>query len=223
MSLVYITHHNENINNIDYIPRSLEASSGKIYTSKFSKFVRDSKPHVIHKEDGELLLTSSNICKHQTMGCGETPLRPPCDFLRKNSGVKWRRLKEHVCPPSKGVPAVPRREPPRSCHQECVNFIKQNIEKATTIKTKRPPPRYIDTPVGESHNLVHSGLIPQYICGKNFGKVPCYINLHKKMLKKYKDECKVIEEQKMKMCDLYANSGSQPLSQMERQQILAVS
>lgn len=174
--------------------------------------------HVMDLGDNKKLVTSSAKNSCQTMGYAVTPLEPPCKFLRKRQGIKWKRLNEHKCPPKKYVPPVPRfphtcsnpvkevikrpdgyrgyqKDPPtrtvcrRKPRVNNKNFVKLNIEKAKKAITKRPPPYYVDTPKGERHNVVNSGIVPQYVCSKNFGQVPCYLKAHRKMREKAEDIC----------------------------------
>lgn len=216
---IFISHHVENISDFEKQIKDTK-SNKKIYQSKFRPMVVREREmrHVMDLGNNKKLLTSSAKSYCQTMGQASTHLDPPCNFLRKRQGIKWKRLNEHKCPPKRNVPPVPRfphtcsnpvkevikrpdgyrghqkelptrticRHKPRIQHK---NFIKLNIEKAKKTPTKRPQPFYVDTPKGERHRVLNSGIIPQYICAKNFGKVPCYIVARKNLVEKAEDIC----------------------------------
>uniref|UniRef100_A0A1B0G8G1 Enkurin domain-containing protein n=1 Tax=Glossina morsitans morsitans TaxID=37546 RepID=A0A1B0G8G1_GLOMM len=251
MSLVYITYHDENIFDVD--KQDLQAHHSALkYISKHRKMVKKEKAakHIIDLGDNRKLLTSSVKNYHQTMGYAETPLRAPCNFMRKNQGVKWSRLNEHRCPPKRFIPPVPRLQNAKVAHDEkskdepekekkaestsCpqaqtksfkhrANFVALNIDKIKNSKSKRPPPRYVDTPTGDRHNLLNAGLIPQYTCSKNFGKVPCYIHARKKMLEKYNAQCADAKILAKDAClrGMTDVPGLKKLGSDERQDILA--
>ncbi|XP_073843513.1 enkurin [Musca autumnalis] len=258
MSLVYITYHDENIFDVDN-EQDLYATQQRQrlkYKSKFKDMVKEetNARHVIELPDRRKLLTSSAKNSHQTMGYAITPIELPNNFLKKNNGVKWQRLREHQCPPKREIPPVPhfehatrplhsqsaaaviknssKKEPkeellcPRTRyfhdHKHRANFVALNVELIKKAEPKRPPPRYIDTPKGDRHNLLNSGLMPQYICSKNFGKVPCYIDHHKKMLKHLNERCAQTKIQAEDACLRYMDRmpSVKKLSTEERNEIL---
>lgn len=218
-SKVFITYHTENVSDFDKTTNDF-TSNKRVYRSKFRSMVKHERQmrHVMDLGNNKKLVTSSAKSYCQTMGHAATPLDPPCKFLRKRQGIKWKRLNEHKCPPKRNIPPVPRfphtcsnpvkevikhpdgyrgnqkelptktvcRPKPRITNK---NFIKLNIEKAKKTPTKRPPPYYVDTPKGERHNVINSGIVPQYICSKNFGKVPCYISARRNLMEKAEDIC----------------------------------
>ncbi|XP_063590921.1 enkurin-like [Penaeus indicus] len=47
-----------------------------------------------------------------------------------------------------------------------VNWVTSNVKEAKEIPVQHPSPRYIDGPTGDAHNLVTSGLYPNYIFKK---------------------------------------------------------
>ncbi|CAD7006090.1 unnamed protein product [Ceratitis capitata] len=111
MSLVYITRHYENIKNIE--------STSDYYQFLKSSFTarpqrtakkKENVNAIVKLPDGKRLLTDSQRGEHKTMGYSETPLNEPCEFLRKNGGVKWQRKRDHTCPKLCGVAPVPRVE-----------------------------------------------------------------------------------------------------------------
>uniref|UniRef100_A0A1I8MZM6 Enkurin domain-containing protein n=1 Tax=Musca domestica TaxID=7370 RepID=A0A1I8MZM6_MUSDO len=256
MSLVYITYHDENIFDVDNEKDFLTTQRHRLkYKSKFNEIVKEQTKarHVIEMPDNRKLLTSSAKNSHQTMGYAITPIELPNNFLRKNNGVKWQRLREHQCPPKREIPPVPHFERiaapslhshsaavskdnkkehkgdqlcPRTRyfhdHKHRANFVALNVELIKKAETRRPPPRYIDTPKGDRHNLLNSGLMPQYICSKNFGKVPCYLDHHKKMLKQLNERCAQTKMQSDNACLRYMDRlpSVKKLSAEERNEIL---
>lgn len=225
------------------------------YNSKFKQMVRDEKNsrHVIEMPDHKKLLTSSAKNSHQTMGYAVTPIESPSNFLKKNQGVKWQRLNEHRCPPKRDIPPVPHFHHPSASHHVVIttdpkkeqkedllcprsryfhgqqkhraNFVALNVELIKKAEAKHPPPRYIDTPKGDRHGLLNSGLIPQYICSKNFGKVPCYIDARKKMLRQLNERCAESKSEAANACVRYMDRmpGVKKLTREERNDILKVS
>ncbi|GBP01276.1 Enkurin [Eumeta japonica] len=151
------------------------------------------------------------------MGYARTPVELPCNFLKKNQGIKWQRLNEHVCPPKKEIPPVPhfphllakthakdtkkqvitKEKEDLLCprtkyfkdHKHRANFVEINIDVMKNLKPKNPLPRYVDTPKGDRHNLLGSGLMPQYICSKKFARIPVYLKARKEFLKQIKAQC----------------------------------
>ncbi|KAI8115583.1 hypothetical protein FF38_02679 [Lucilia cuprina] len=252
MSLVYITYHDENIFDVDKEKDYFTTREKLKYISKYRQMVKEEKQarHIVELPDRKKLLTSAVKNNHQTMGYAQTPVELPCNFLKKNSGVKWQRLNEHVCPPKKEIPPVPHfsRSPGNNIakdnkkellikkekedllcphtryfkgHEHRANFVAINVDLIKNLKAKKPPPRYVDTPKGDRHNLLNTGLVPQYICSKNFAKVPCYLNARKKFLSKLNAQCENARLEAENAClraDRY--SGVKKLTQEERQEIL---
>lgn len=252
MSLVYITYHDENIFDVDKEKDYFMTRQRLNYTSKFRKMVKEEKQarHVIELPDRKKLLTSAVKNNHQTMGYAETPMDRPSNFLKKNNGIKWQRLNEHTCPPKKELPAVPiftrtksksageiteivKRETedilcPRTRyfkdHKHRANFVAINVEAIKQLKAQRPTPRYVDTPKGDRHNLLNTGLVPQYICSKNFAKVPGYLHARKKFLTKLNIQCERDKLDAEQACGRYGDKipGVKKLTLNERQDILKV-
>ncbi|KAH8395024.1 hypothetical protein KR215_004480 [Drosophila sulfurigaster] len=213
MSLVYITHHNENIFNVEREPEKSQDAKGRAPQAqaqttqdygkhnteemavRYAKELRDrlnveyKKHSVVMLKDGVRLLTDAKKSHHRTMGCANVPLDPPCAFLRKNQGVKWRRENLHVCPKGAHMPPLPECGKKEKKSDMVPNFVLRNIRCARSTVRCPPPPRYVDTPCGTRQNLLNSGLVPQYVCRKDFGQVPVYIHKTKKMLTEAHDVC----------------------------------
>ncbi|KAH8373978.1 enkurin [Drosophila serrata] len=212
MSLVYITHHDENI--LDCEQEFASGPKASIYNyknptvEKAAKYARklrerlndeDQKLSVILQSDGTRILTEAKKSLHRTMGYAHTPINPPNAFLRKNQGVKWRRENTHKCPKPIPMPPLP---PAGSAGKVKIapNFIKRNKEAAGKVTISPQPPRYIDTPVGTRHNLLSSGLVPQHISRKDFGKVPIYLKRTKKMLAEANAVCAKEQARLLELC-----------------------
>ncbi|KAM7356952.1 enkurin [Cochliomyia hominivorax] len=232
MSLVYITYHDENIFDVDKEKDYFTTREKLNYTSKFRNMVKEEKQarHIVELPDRKKLLTSAIKNNHQTMGYAQTPKDLPCNFLKKNNGIKWQRLNEHKCPPKKEIPPVPKflankhGEKPidKEIHAHRANFIAVNIDLIKNLKCKRPPPRYVDTPKGDRHNLLNTGLVPQYICSKKFAKVPNYLNGRKLFLNKLNAQCVNARLEAENACvrPVERFPGVKKLTLNERQEIL---
>uniref|UniRef100_A0A0A1WS44 Enkurin n=1 Tax=Zeugodacus cucurbitae TaxID=28588 RepID=A0A0A1WS44_ZEUCU len=227
MSLVYITRHYENIKNIentaDYYQFMKSSSIAKPARSNRKK---DKSRAVIKLPDGKKLLTDSKKSEHKTMGYSETPLSEPCEFLRKNGGVKWQRKRDHICPKrDEPVVPVPRLEDlkkerqKREKEKKKVNFIKKNAQCIKNAPGKWHPPKYIDFHTGTPRNLKNSGLVPQYVCSEAYGKVPCYLRLHKKIVSDKPEICKIEQVQLAERCK-FKDASIRQLPLEERDNIL---
>ncbi|EDW17740.1 enkurin [Drosophila mojavensis] len=194
MSLVYITHHNENIMDMERAPEKppegepvvheTSAKAAIVAKERRDRLNMEHKKHaVIMLKGGVRLLTDAKKAHHRTMGCANVPLDPPCAFLRKNQGIKWRRENLHVCPKGGNMPPLPPMGKKIKKPDMVPNFVKRNMTCAANTVRCPPPPRYVDTPTGTRQNLLNSGMVPQYVCRKDFGKVPVYIQKTKEMLK----------------------------------------
>ncbi|XP_053957064.1 enkurin [Anastrepha obliqua] len=204
MSLVYITRHNENINDLEN-----KSDYYQLLHSSFTSRPKASKKKkidaVIKLPDGKQLLTGSQKSEHKTMGYSETPLREPCEFLRKNGGVKWQRKRDHTCPKrDEPILPVPRLEDlkkeKRDKEKKKVNFIKKNANCIKGAPAKWHPPQYIDFHTGTPRRLENSGLVPKYVCSGDFGKVPCYLRVRKRALRPTLEKCKSEQIQLAERC-----------------------
>ncbi|KAM8709185.1 hypothetical protein ACLKA7_016057 [Drosophila subpalustris] len=230
MSLVYITHHNENIFDVEREPekpqdsptgtRSNKANRGNGEgDGKAEKAARCSelrarlsmeykKHSIVMLKDGVRLLTDAKKSHHRTMGCANVPLEPPCAFLRKNQGVKWRRENLHVCPKGANMPPLPEFGKKEKKSEMVPNFVVRNIRCARSTNRCPPTPRFVDAPEGTRQNLLNSGLVPQYICRKDFGKVPIYIQKTKKMLSEAHAVCCKEQQRLMELCGGVKGAGA---------------
>ncbi|XP_014090906.1 enkurin [Bactrocera oleae] len=225
MSLVYITRHYENIKNIestaDYY-QFIKGSSSMRPRQPVRK--KDKSKAVLKLPDGKRLLTDSKKSERKTMGYSETPLREPCEFLRKNGGVKWQRKRDHTCPKrDEPVLPVPRLEDLKKekhdKEKKKVNFIKKNAQCIKNAPAKWHPPKYIDFHTGTPRNLKNSGLVPQYVCSEAYGKVPCYLRLHKKLVSNKPEICKIEQVQLAERCK-FRDASIRQLPLEERDNIL---
>ncbi|ALC43345.1 CG16984 [Drosophila busckii] len=231
MSLVYITYHDENIFDVERETERTQTTTQVHDTAKkaaeFSRQLRNrldmeyKKQSVVLQKDGVRLLTDAKKCLHRSMGCANVPLDPPCAFLRKNHGVRWKRENLHVCPPPRHMPPLPPIGKKEQKSNMVPNFIVRNIRCARNTNRCPPPPRIVDTPVGARQNLLNSGLVPQYVCRKDFGQVPVYIHKTKKMLGQLRDICCKEQARLMELCggkkgaDAAAGGSKQVLTKVD--------
>ncbi|GLH08628.1 Enkurin [Gryllus bimaculatus] len=78
MSLVTITHHNENIHNILDPPKSSIQAVQAITTR--CMYISKYRPKIVKEE-------KKNKECHKTLGYAQVPLPKPCEFLRKNTRI----------------------------------------------------------------------------------------------------------------------------------------
>ncbi|XP_018332175.1 enkurin [Agrilus planipennis] len=175
MSVIKITHHDENIYDIRQKEATFYKKSPR-YISRYTNLVaKDYK---------------KSRCKpHADMGLAHYPPPDPREFLKKHS-VKPKPLK---CPKQLGRIWKKESPPPKefSCVptvKECLeeerrrkekipapkNYIRVNIKKAIGAKPKEPEKNIVDTRVGHKQNI-DSGVEPKFIYGEEFGKIPSYL------------------------------------------------
>ncbi|XP_037792863.1 enkurin-like [Penaeus monodon] len=144
------------------------------------------KRHVSRHHEQVRAEQKASRAAHATMGHAITPLDPPTRFLRsrtrgeierlvrENNKSKAAALQHREC---EKRPALPRpvRYPPAGRDRGGVNWITNNVKEVKEAPVQHPSPRYVDGPTGDAHNLVTSGLYPNYIFKKNFGRVPAYL------------------------------------------------
>lgn len=200
MAMVYLRQHNENIYNVE--------------RPKTPELIR---PNLIRKRSelpgfDKSFFEGPPKDKHKTMGYAKTPLRTPCEYLRKREGIQFMRTSDHKCLHLEPKPSIPRRgsAPPlkRSAPK---NLRLENIKNISCAEPKPGRPRYADTRFGEVHDLRTSGLMPTYVFSRNFAKVPKYIMEAKKGRDDKKDKPPTPKE---------ATPGIIHLSQEERKSIL---
>ncbi|XP_055385570.1 enkurin-like [Condylostylus longicornis] len=175
MSLVYITTHGESIYDC------AEKEPEKVL--KPAKYVSIHRKRL--KSETKAILSS-----HKTMGYSETPLKSPCEFLRKNSGVKYFKIPAHICEEEKPpLPPVPKRYEQGKFKREPKDFKTMNIQTARESTPKKPIQKLVSTRDGLTYMLYGSGLTPYYICSEKYGKVPRYLNAMKRCLNEcYKEK-----------------------------------
>ncbi|XP_039296482.1 enkurin [Nilaparvata lugens] len=120
---------------------------------------------------------------HKTMGFAQVELPAPDRFLRKRSRVVRRPHVDKQPMPldARKPPLPPRYSDYRSYHCQ-KNFKRQNIVDAVRAHPKEPEPALADTTNGDVKKLANSGLMPQYIYSKNFGKVPKYLTMRQQLV-----------------------------------------
>lgn len=71
-------------------------------------------------------------------------------------------------------------ERPQMAAKTDKDFLKTNAISTITAVPKKPKPKYTDSPNGTTHLLEESGLVPQYIHKKTYGRVPEYLETRRK-------------------------------------------
>ena len=59
------------------------------------------------------------------------------------------------------------------------NFLTTNAIENITAIPKKPMQKYVDSPQGASHKLVGSGLLPEFIHKKDYGRAPGYLEVRR--------------------------------------------
>ncbi|XP_014252700.1 enkurin [Cimex lectularius] len=168
---------NENIEHLIFRSEPEELKF-PMYKSKFSKLVRE----------------ESRIGKdcHKTFGYATDfpKADPKKDFLKKGTRVVCRPRIEYTKPPTKVLEQVPKKGEWKIIeHKPTPNFIKLNIKKVHNAIPQTGPSRYVTTKGIRFHNC--NLLIPKFVWGEKFGKVPGYIY---KIKKELSDKIKEKEE-----------------------------
>ncbi|RZF49058.1 hypothetical protein LSTR_LSTR012123 [Laodelphax striatellus] len=163
--------------------QSVQQSSAVVYRSKHAGAIRQQAD--VRRD-----------C-HKTMGFAQVELPAPEQFLRKRSRVVRRpHVEKHPMPPDARKPPVPPRYSDYHTRQCDKNFKRQNIVEAVRAQPKEPEPALADTTHGDVKKLAGSGLMPQYIYSKNFGKVPKYLTLRQHLVNEGIKEIKKQEAKK---------------------------
>ncbi|KAG5893863.1 hypothetical protein JTB14_005472 [Gonioctena quinquepunctata] len=170
MSVIMITHHDENIYNITKSQADFKQKSPP-FKSKY----REDKSKETHQQIKCVKL-------HATMGLPEEEPPDPAKFLRKHTGkpsyhhcqIKDGKPREHIHNKEK-VPTLEElakiERPPRTER----NFVSDNIKTISKMKTKEPVPRVVIDKTGTTSEPLKAGLEPIYIKMPRFGKTPKYL------------------------------------------------
>lgn len=171
MSIVLITHHDENIYDITKTSGEEDQSAPR-HMTKFDKIVE--KEHKIKPEDK----------RYGTMGPPEYPPPDPKAYLKKRT---WKPPMRIPSQPGKyqacGMKKVPIPHPEETIKEykerlkaisKKRNFIAENVKYVLTLKPKEPQKRLVVDCHGESKDI-NRGLEPQFINSANFGKTPNYL------------------------------------------------
>jgi len=153
----------------------------------------------------------------KTMGPAKVPLNETTNFMSK-------RAKEPVLPEKAPFarpnadqkrPAVPKKdEKPVMGLKSNKNFIHTNAVENIMSVSKKPQPKYVDTPGGTTNHLEDSGLVPKFIKKDNYGTVPKYLETRKKQMEEHQKSYDAYIQQRMEKGALNQISGA------ERQQTL---
>lgn len=172
-----------------YVP---PAEARRRHRSKFSDTVQQETKHL--KSANRTMVNITYSYKYLTIlyclfqGPATVSVNKPDQFLKKHS--KEMRTPPKASPVKKDTllsssierkPHVPRaHERPQMATKTEKDFLKTNAISTITAVPKKPKPKYIDTPSGDTHLLEESGLIPQYVLKKTYGKVPEYLETRRK-------------------------------------------
>ncbi|KAK3883571.1 hypothetical protein Pcinc_012114 [Petrolisthes cinctipes] len=125
--------------------------------------------------------------EHATMG-PPTTLHPPspAHYLKKHhrdAHTHIARVQEEQRQCEKRPPLPnPVNYPPPERQKSGVNWIRKNVAGVgKSTHQQGGPGRYADTSTGTTHLLLTSGLYPNYIYKKGYGRVPSYLR-HRKVV-----------------------------------------
>lgn len=173
MTLVFITHHNENI--LDFEKEKVPDPPKPVYPK--SKFMKDvlakcketgQKQKKDTPEQVKVISVDSTKDDHRTFGFAKYPKSVPNKFLKKNNGIRVLKVHSHKCPVMPPIPEVPKvADIPKKHRKPPENLIQKNIIRAKTATPGKPKPEYIDTRDGHKQHIL-SVLADM----PNFAKVP---------------------------------------------------
>ncbi|XP_060535785.1 enkurin [Cylas formicarius] len=170
MSVIYITHHDENIHNITKTQTMLHKKSPR-YKSRY----RD-KSQQYH-------FYARNLKSHATMGLPEGELPDPTNFLKKRTGkpsYTTSKVEKQPKPCQNMVQKgkTPTRKELALQDKEIKpdkNFIKENVRVISQMKPKEPEHRIVTDKNGNTTKPELCGLEPVYIKLPIFGRTPNYL------------------------------------------------
>lgn len=136
----------------------------------------------------------------KTMGPAKVSLDETTNFMKK-------RAKEPVLPEKTAYarPNADQKRPPVPLRDEKPvmgltsnkNFIHTNAVENIMSSSKKPEPKYVDTPGGTANNLQDSGLVPKYIKKDTYGTVPKYLETRKKAMAEQQESYDVYVQQRL--------------------------
>uniref|UniRef100_A0AAY5L2G7 Enkurin domain-containing protein n=1 Tax=Esox lucius TaxID=8010 RepID=A0AAY5L2G7_ESOLU len=184
------------------IPREeLKTEKPARYMSKFRSQVKHEK--------------RLNKAVNKTMGPAKVDVPSPEKYLLKHS-------KEPKLPESKSLtnstlkkPNIPAKAkfPLMGIHTK-KDFVKTNAFENIMAVPKKPQPIYADTKSGDKQLLENSGLVPNYIKKKDFGKTPEYLQQRAEEVRRAQEEYDKYIKEHMKQ------GAMKQLSEDERNNIL---
>jgi len=153
------------------------------------------------------------------MGPAEVNKPQPEKFLKKGDKAPMipQKQKFEYADADRKKPAVPtsKDEPPLLGLKTTKNFITKNAVETIMSVPGKPEKKYADTRIGDTHNLIPSGLEPKFVHKKEYGDVPTY-------LKKRKDEmARAQEEYNAYIAESFKRGAMKQLSEAERSSILS--
>ncbi|XP_068220114.1 enkurin [Palaemon carinicauda] len=131
---------------------------------------------------------------HATMGYARTPVERPSNYMKthhrdsidkvvsETNKAKAAAVQHHDCNRRPALPK-PVLYPPPDRDKGRINWVDSNVEHMKALSPRRPDPRFVDVPGGDTQDLLPSGLFPRYIFKKNFGQVPAYLQRRQEQLR----------------------------------------
>lgn len=167
MSLVVITHHDENIFNINKNEEQFPKKKDE------GKNEREPLKRGLHLTKRYMDLIKKSECKqpNSTMGPPFIELPDPANFLKKGTGNQTKPICLNL---EKRVPLVQKKPPippvlSKSKPKKHVNFVSKNIQNVKMMKSKEPNLRVVVHPLGDVKPLRY------FKKGKEFAQVPHYL------------------------------------------------
>lgn len=175
----------------------------KRHTSKFHQMAR--KEYTTGRGD------------YRTMGQAKVPLPKAEEFLKKHEKEPVLPRKEKFTYPDEDDrrPPVPNRnDRPLMGLKTTKNFITTNAVEAITSVPTKPEKKFADTRIGDTHNLIPSGLEPVFVHKRDYGDVPKYlVHRNEEMRRAQEDYNAYIAEH-------FRRGALQQLSSEERRSII---
>lgn len=216
MTLVFITHHNENVLDFekekDPEPPKQVWQKSKFMEDFLAKSKRQSKKQPKGTpEQVKVISVDSTKDDHRTFGFAKYPKSVPDKFLKKNDGIRVLKIHSHKCPIMPPIPEVPKiADIPKKDKKPPENLIKKNIIRAKTATPGKPKPEYIDTRDGHKQHIL-TGLSEM----PNFAKVPKWY-----YSKKYPKKLPICEQDEKVEKPRHVPDGVKLLSLEERMDLI---
>nr|KAG5709343.1 hypothetical protein BaRGS_029192 [Batillaria attramentaria] len=150
---------------------------------------------------------------------GQAKVPPPTTdhFLKKHEKEPVLPRKEKFAYPDENSrrPPVPKKDDrPLMGLKTTKNFITTNAVEAITSVPAKPEKKFADTRIGDTHNLIPSGLEPVFVHKKDFGEVPNYLSRRNQEMQRAQEEYNAY------IAEHFRRGALQQLSEEERHSII---